>query len=157
VPLRVGLFVPAFFCPEEKIGAKKELHVYPSRKRQPMQKNISSILKQQNYQIKSSFWIEFDGNRCFGKGKMQLLELIDKTGSINKAAKEMKMSYKKAWTMIGELNEQFTSPMVITQSGGKEGGGTVLTDEAKTLIQYYQNLQTRFDEFVKMETVKLIK
>jgi len=116
---------------------------------------ITSILKNQNYQIKTSFWIDLDGNRCFGKGKMQLLELIDKTGSINKAAKEMKMSYKKAWTMISELNAQFSSPMVVTQSGGKEGGGTVLTDEAKILMKYYIELKERFEIFIEQETKNL--
>ena len=119
--------------------------------------NIKNILKNNTYQIKTSFWIEVEGKRCFGKGKMQLLELIEKTGSINKAAKEMKMSYKKAWTMIAELNEQFPSPMVITQSGGKEGGGSIITEEAKILMQYYSDLILRFEKFTEQETKNLNK
>ena len=113
---------------------------------------IKAILKNRNYQIKTSFWIDLDGNRCFGKGKMQLLEWIDQTGSINKAAKQMNMSYKKAWTMIAELNQQFSKPMVVTQSGGKEGGGTVLTDDAKQLMKYYTALNQRIDQFAANET-----
>jgi len=120
-------------------------------------KEITSILKNQNYQIKSSFWIEVEGKRCFGKGKMQLLELIEKTGSINKAAKEMKMSYKKAWTLINELNGQFATPIIVTQSGGKEGGGTVLTDGAKQLMLYYTELNKRLEHFINNETKRIFE
>ena len=121
-----------------------------------MPKKITTILNNQNYQIKTSFWIDLDGSRCFGKGKMQLLLLIDQTGSINKAAKQMNMSYKKAWTMIAELNQQFSKPMVVTQSGGKEGGGTVLTEDAKQLMQYYRELNHRLEKFTAKETEKLL-
>jgi len=121
-----------------------------------MAKKIATILNNQNYQIKTSFWIDLDGSRCFGKGKMQLLEWIEKTGSINKAAKQMNMSYKKAWTMIAELNQQFAKPMVVTQSGGKEGGGTELTDDAKQLMKYYIELNQRIDQFTTSETEQFL-
>ena len=88
-------------------------------------------------------WLELKGERCFGPGRMQLLQCIDKTGSMNRAAKEMKMSYKKAWTMISELNEQFTEPMVITQSGGEGGNGSVLTNAARLLMNYHIEIREK--------------
>ena len=111
-----------------------------------------TILKNaKHYKICGSLWIEFEGNRCFGPGRMQLLQEIEKSGSINKAAKAMDMSYKKAWTMINELNEQFAKPMVITQSGGEGGGGSILTDAAKALMNYHEELRNRFANFLKNE------
>jgi len=108
-----------------------------------------------NYQVSGMLWLELDGQRCFGPGRMQLLEGIAKTGSINKAAKEMGMSYKKAWTMIKELNKQFTTPMVITQSGGEGGGGSALTPAAKQLMEYYLSMRTRYRQFLQEESAKL--
>lgn len=102
-------------------------------------------------------WLELEGERCFGLGRMQLLQCIDKTGSMNRAAKEMKMSYKKAWTMISELNEQFTEPMVITQSGGEGGGGSVFTNAARLLMNYHIEIREKFADFLKLETIKVHK
>lgn len=103
------------------------------------------------YTIIGKLWIEYDGERFFGPGRMDLLRRIGNTGSINKAAKEMRMSYKKAWAMIGSLNEQMSEPMVITQAGGESGGGSILTPSAKVLMQYHEEMQQRFSDFLKQE------
>ena len=55
---------------------------------------------------------------------------IAETGSISKAARHMGMSYKKAWEMIDSLNKQTAKPVVIVQTGGEKGGGSVITEEA---------------------------
>jgi molybdate transport system regulatory protein len=64
----------------------------------------------------------------------------------------MGMSYKKAWAMISELNTQASRPLVITQAGGKKGGGSIITEEAKLLITFYQQLRKRFTAFLEKET-----
>ena len=69
----------------------------------------------------------------------------------------MGMSYKKAWEMINELNTRATKPLVITQAGGKQGGGSMITDEAKSLIDFYQQLRKRFTAFLEKETKHIIK
>jgi molybdate transport system regulatory protein len=84
------------------------------------------------------------------------MQRIDKTGSINKAAAEMGMSYKKAWEMVTALNAQSAKPFVITQAGGEKGGGSVITEEAKVLIAYYTKLRQRFLAFLEKETRNLI-
>lgn len=104
-----------------------------------------------NYIIRGKVWIEYEGERCFGPGRAELLQHIETTGSINKAAKAMNMSYKKAWEMISILNEQMSEPIVITQTGGESGGGSVLTPAAKKLAQYHTEMQQRFKEFLKRE------
>jgi len=113
----------------------------------------SSVLqKNAVYKVTGSLWIECNGERFFGPGRVELLERIDATGSINKAARQMGMSYKKAWEMINALNSQTSRPFVITQTGGEKGGGSVITDEAKELITYHKQLRKRFAEFLEKET-----
>src|SRR3954471_12742108 len=118
---------------------------------------VKSVLKKEyNYRVTGSLWIECEGQRFFGPGRVELLERIEETGSINKAAKQMGMSYKKAWEMINALNTQSTIPFVITQTGGEKGGGSVITLEAKQLIAYHQQLRKRFMDFLEKETEQFI-
>ena len=113
----------------------------------------SSILQKSSvYKVTGSLWIECNGERFFGPGRVELLERIEATGSINKAAKQMGMSYKKAWEMINVLNTQTSRPFVITQAGGEKGGGSVITEDAKELIAYHKQLRKRFIAFLEKET-----
>lgn len=121
-----------------------------------MAKSTRSILsKNKNFTIKGSLWIECNGERFFGPGPAELLERINNTGSINQAAKQMQMSYKKAWEIINMLNSSSAQPLVVTQTGGSSGGGSVITDEAKALIAWYRQLRDRFLVFLQKETDKL--
>lgn len=114
------------------------------------------ILNESNkYSVVGSLWIGSNDEKFFGPGRIELLKYIDETGSITKAAKKMKMSYKKAWKMINELNSQAKVPFVILKTGGREGGGAVLSDAARNMIEYTQKLRVRFHEFLQIETDKL--
>jgi molybdate transport repressor ModE-like protein len=64
---------------------------------------------------------------ALGPGKIDLLEAIAQTGSIRAAGGRFKMSYRRAWELVAELNGMFASPLVIAEAGGRGGGGTVLT------------------------------
>lgn len=120
--------------------------------------SVTSLLqKKNNYKVTGSLWIECEGERFFGPGRAELLERIEETGSINKAAKSMGMSYKKAWEMINSLNAQTSKPFVITQTGGEKGGGSIITEEAKKLIVYHQELRERFLAFLERETEQLVR
>lgn len=90
--------------------------------------------------ISLSHWIFIDDTKFFGPGRMQLLENIDKTGSIVKAAQEMEMSYKKAWDMVVALNTLGKNPYVITHKGGQKGGGAELTEAGKQVLVAYKKL-----------------
>lgn len=123
-----------------------------------MAKSIKYILrKEASFKVNGSLWIECEGKRFFGPGPVELLERIDDTGSINQAAMQMKMSYKKAWEMVHGLNDQAARPVVILQSGGEKGGGSVITDEGKELIKYHRGLRERFKAFLENETKRLNK
>lgn len=92
-----------------------------------------------------------------GPGRIELMQRIAATGSINKAAKEMGMSYKKAWMMVQSLNRQAESPLILTQTGGEQGGGAHLSEAAQILIEAYQALQERFQAFLQTETQNLLR
>ena len=107
------------------------------------------------FQVGGKRWIECNGKKFFGPGPVELLELVEKNGSISKAARAMGLSYKKAWEIIDSANRLTALPLVITQSGGENGGGTILTNEAKKLITYHKALRRRFEQFLKNETDRL--
>ena len=105
--------------------------------------------------VNGSLWVESNGERFFGPGPVELLERIEKTGSINQAARQMQMSYKKAWEIINALNTNAGHPYVVTQTGGTSGGGSTITEEAKAMIAWYRQLREKFKTFLDKETQKL--
>lgn len=120
-----------------------------------MKKQMKDILKKGGFSVNGSLWLEGNGTRFFGPGPVELLQLIEETGSINQAAKKMGMSYKKAWEIVNRLNEKVGSPMVITATGGEKGGGSTISEEAKVMIEWYLSLREKFRKFMENETAKL--
>ena len=99
--------------------------------------------------IRARFWITGEGEGYLGIGRIQLLENIEKHGSINSAAKSMGMSYKKAWKLIDELNQMSGSPLVIKSQGGKAGGGTSLTSEGREMVVKFRQVENELIEFLE--------
>ncbi len=90
---------------------------------------------------KLSIRIDFGKGKQIGPGKIALLELIEEKGSLVKAAKEMGMSYRRAWLLVQDLNACFEVPCVASQTGGVQGGGAVLTAFGKNLVKDYRALE----------------
>jgi molybdate transport system regulatory protein len=86
--------------------------------------------------------IDFGNGTALGPGKVRLLELVDETGSIRKAAAGMKMSYRRAWLLLKALDETFGEPLVATATGGKAGGGARLTALGREVARQYRSLET---------------
>ncbi len=114
--------------------------------------------KSRGKQLRVRCWIDIDGERFFGPGRAELLQLIQQTGSISKAAQSMGMSYKKAWAMIEGLNTQAQKPYVIAHKGGQRGGGTELTERGLAMLKAYQKLNDKLHTIVdkNMRILKLI-
>lgn len=81
-----------------------------------------------------------DGRR-FGPGKARLLELILQTGSITKAGQAMGMSYKRAWSLVEDMNAMFIAPVVVTTRGGTGGGGAEVTDIGRQILAHFRSLE----------------
>ena len=118
-----------------------------------MTKPFKNILKSNlHFKVNGSLWLECRDEKYFGPGPVELLERIEQTGSILSAAKQMGMSYKKAWEIISRLNRHAAKPLVETQVGGEKGGGSVISPEAKKLIDGYQKLRNEFEIFIKEQS-----
>ena len=77
---------------------------------------------------------------ALGPGKVDLLQAIDKTGSISAAGKSMNMSYRRAWVLVDVMNRCFTSPLVHTAKGGQHGGGATLTPLGRQVVDNYKQM-----------------
>jgi molybdate transport system regulatory protein len=78
-----------------------------------------------------------------GPGKIALLEAIQKMHSITAAAKSINMSYRRAWMLIDQLNGSLKKPAVSSANGGKDGGGSQLTDVGLALVDVYRRIEAR--------------
>lgn len=82
--------------------------------------------------------IVFGDDGMLGPGKADLLERIERCGSIAAAGREMGMSYKRAWELIGTLNAMFRAPLVDSTRGGAGGGGATLTELGRDVLRHYR-------------------
>ena len=79
-----------------------------------------------------------DGEKFFGEGPCRLLKGIERTGSLRSAAKEMEMAYTKALRLVNRAEEVLGFPLTERTVGGKGGGGSRLTPQAKEFIKQYE-------------------
>jgi molybdate transport system regulatory protein len=88
------------------------------------------------------FRVDF-GSRCsVGLGKIELLEGIARAGSLSQAAREMHMSYRRAWLLLEDMNVSFDHPVTHASVGGRGGGGVVLTSFGSRLVAGYRELES---------------
>jgi molybdate transport system regulatory protein len=88
------------------------------------------------------FRVDF-GSRCsVGAGKIELLEGIARTGSLSQAARDMRMSYRRAWLLLEDMNISFDNPVTHASVGGRGGGGVVLTVFGSRLVTGYRQLES---------------
>ena len=85
--------------------------------------------------------IKFEPDGHIGHGKVELLERIAASGSISAAARQMNMSYKRAWDLVEEMNRIFGKPMLETQKGGPGGGGARLTATGAAIVAHYRAIE----------------
>lgn len=90
--------------------------------------------------------IDFSGTCSIGPGKIGLLEGIERTGSLSAAARALGMSYRRAWLLLHSTNEGFSEPVVELSVGGKDGGGTRLTDFGRQLVADYRRFDAAVDQ-----------
>jgi molybdate transport system regulatory protein len=86
--------------------------------------------------------VDFGAFGYLGPGKIALMELIAKHGSISAAGKEMGMSYRRAWLLVDEINQIFREPLVAKQTGGSGGGGARLTKLGRDVVSRYRAIES---------------
>lgn len=80
---------------------------------------------------------------AMGPGKAALVEAIAQTGSISAAAREMGMSYRRAWDLVETMNRCFVAPLVETTTGGRGGGGARVTDLGRDVVARYRRMEEK--------------
>lgn len=95
-------------------------------------------------------WLDNNG-KAFGEGPYRLLKEIEKTGSLNQAAAQMGMSYRKAWVTLHTVEQKLGFTLIDRQIGGFSGGGSRITSAGQEFIRHYET----FREEVKtaLETI----
>ncbi|WP_324778596.1 winged helix-turn-helix domain-containing protein [Thiobacillus sedimenti] len=99
-----------------------------------------------NAQLKADgrFWLTLDGRNFLGRGRVELLQHIRETGSISKAAKAMKMSYKAAWDAVDAMNVAWGVPLVASGPAGSR-----LTPDAEALVAAFRKAEARHAAFLE--------
>jgi molybdate transport system regulatory protein len=92
-----------------------------------------------------------------GPGKIALLEAIIDSGSITAAAKQLGMSYRRAWLLVDAMNHAFCAPVVETAKGGRTGGKTVVTPIGEDVIRRYRTIETLAGTAARGEIASLMK
>jgi len=104
--------------------------------------------------IRSKVWFEDgSGGVIFGMGRLKMLEAIERNGSIQSAAKELKMSYRALWGRITATENRMGRQLLTRNIGGAAGGGSKLTPFAKILLENYRDIHQR----IAMESDRLFQ
>ena len=85
--------------------------------------------------------IQIGNNFYLGPGKILLLETILEKGSITVAAKELGMSYRKAWNLVKEINEASITKIINTATGGKGTGGATISKNGLAFIKSFRKIE----------------
>ena len=98
------------------------------------------------HRLRSRIEVDTEFGSFLGDTRIRLLEAIDRHGSITRAAKTVPLSYKAAWEAIDAMNNLAAQPLVVRSTGGKNGGGTQLTEYGRQTIALYRALEAQYQE-----------
>lgn len=101
--------------------------------------------------------IPYGDESAMGPGKADLLDAIDRSGSISAAARVMGMSYKRAWDLVDTMNRCFKHPLVATATGGSHGGGAQVTEFGHEVLRRYREIETAATAAVHREVCELME
>jgi molybdate transport system regulatory protein len=96
------------------------------------------------HRLRSKLEVDTEFGSFLGDTRIRLLEAIDKHGSISQAAKAVPLSYKAAWDAIDAMNNLADQPLVLRSTGGRNGGGTLLTEHGKKTVALYRALEAEY-------------
>lgn len=100
------------------------------------------------YHLRGRIWIEGTEGTFLGYGRVVLLERIRDYGSISAAARSMEMSYRHAWKLVESMNRQSDKPVIEKTTGGRGGGGAVLTETGERAIEMFWSVYREFKAFL---------
>jgi molybdate transport system regulatory protein len=102
------------------------------------------------YKIRGNIWVEKEGRKYICERNVELLEQIDRLGSMAAAARNLGMGYRTAWIKVDEMNRLSPRLLVIKLHGGAGGGQAILTADGQRVIEEYRETMIQFNEFLGM-------
>jgi len=106
---------------------------------------------------RTKLWLETDGKHALGRGLAVLLEGVNAGGSLTRAAAQAKMSYRYAWQLIHQAETNLGEPLLIARSGGRHGGGSVLSQTGRNLLGVFEKLEVEVAAFASERLERLIR
>jgi molybdate transport system regulatory protein len=103
---------------------------------------MASKAPAKNPVLKPRFRIVSGTTVALGPGKVKLLESLIETGSLNETARQLEMSYMRAWTLIKIMNRHFRQPLIVAARGGKAGGGMQVTPAGRRVLTLYRKIES---------------
>lgn len=107
--------------------------------------------------LKFKIWIEKDGEKVFGDGPLDILYRVERTGSLRQAAEEINMSYSLAWNLIKDLEKRLGFNLLKRKVGGKRGGGSEITEEARELMMKFKLFRGEADQSLSSLYTKIFE
>ena len=122
-----------------------------------MPKTLKKTASTANFpvRLKGHIWIEGKDGTFLGYGRVALLESIREHNSISKAAKALGISYRRAWFLVDSMNRQLPHPFVETATGGRKGGGTLVTAAGERAVKEFWRVHAAFERFLAKEELQL--
>lgn len=105
---------------------------------------------------KFNVWLEEDGNVIISLWRIRLLAAIGETGSISSAAAQLDVPYRIAWQRLNEMETRLGRQLVVTQTGGRDGGGSQLTPLAQAYIAQFQALSQEINALLQAHLATLL-
>jgi molybdate transport system regulatory protein len=98
--------------------------------------------------LRARIWVETEGAAALTEAGADLLEQIAICSSLSEAARRLHYSYRRAWMLIDAMNRRWPKPLVKTATGGKRGGGTVVTDMGHHVLAAYRDIQVQVEHLL---------
>ncbi len=124
------------------------------RRTPSLNKPLASRRKSAAGRLEPQLRISFKKSIAMGPGKADLLAAIEESGSISAAARNMNMSYRRAWMLVENMNECFREPLVETLTGGPHGGGARVTELGQEVVRRYRAMESKATRSVEREMLE---
>lgn len=101
------------------------------------------------FRVRSKVWVEKDGKVALSSWRIELLSMVEETGSLAAACERMDVPYRTAWYKLKEIEDELGMKLLETQSGGADGGGSVLTPAARDLVDRFRRIDRGVEGIVE--------
>ena len=108
-----------------------------------------------NIWVKGELYVELESGLRISPRLIALLRLVEETGSLNTAVKDLGLSYSHTWNTLYKINCQLNTPIIVTKRGGKGGGTAYLTPSGQSLVRQYETMRADFNEFLKAHKIDI--